>query len=1813
MKVILGVNDAVVSDSQLLRLVNFGNSVDGEGGAEPLFDVEYAMNVLKEDPALGARLLQLCGRNNSVFWNGDQAGRMGVRVIPKPNSIEAAGTNLFGFFLADVRKEYLEYISENPVEEIAPAADAGRVVTDYFPSGEFDSEIALREKDGHKFIHVDYYRPKRFQFDANLSGTTGHAMRDSDSGVATNTFVCPFGTDYHYKVRVGSAAEASYLYESGIRGELDYNALLTSLEGRGLVGKMRPAEREALIRDLRGQFDWMREQICTDSELRRRDIVDVSALVPDDSFGRSVYDMYTAPSPGHVLSRYIQNPGLLFSASENSVLKALAERRKGEPERFEVLPGKDVVRIAVVGSDTIGGRQVGRKAVERSVLEAGEDEGGRQILKRKRRFDMPMKSDADISADYAAFAARMDSILAGVPEGTRVELWTGGVTSDKSRTGTARMAERYVNERNGNVLGWNFETEGRFASRPGPNNDISVVSMDFFNKCYPVLLGLEHEAEFYMDAADLDSLVTFKESPTLRMDGVVCFTVAAARDNSVVDIFGSMAARVGVPLVHVSENRSEQEQRSALASASQSIYSLLTGNQDFGASLFAVRPRDRWDVNGSTILSNVDTALSLAVPVVMQPFEGVVPVGSVSYHTPFGAFVAMLAQEAGRDTIDDLNSIFRSEERPMLLLASYREFVKGVSPEVEERCMRRAVRMMSVADTRFSSILTNAGGDIVLPDSLGETRLFVDLDGNGENRFGVVLGAERDYAAALVEERRMREEKERQEVLEENARRQKLEVSRKAPGEKVRGGLPERPEDFQGAVWLIGTSSAPGAEIQDGNRSFVQWDDMNGQDPLVREMVTRQTISDGEGGQVPNNFVFLYPTNLAVFTGKDRMYNRKPSSRELHDCERTDPETGQKFVCAYGIPVKMNKFVNEPNNEDHFPCSFRMDDSASDFVDSIVLSDALARTAAIRHKASLCAVAREGDNGELWFPMSYVFGPKAKVNGKWTDSPHAAPVCARNLDKYLSMLYLGRNYPLNCIPLPSDSYDFIPGNEESKESALRRLISDVLFSLKVANATALQLNVPLRVPLDQDGRIDLGPGIPEEFRDSVERRVNSFIGAVNAENLAGGPLPVLERASILDYSRYASQMKIAQDLYLRPNDLALAFGRYDFRELRTGGVAPLHEMFFSMEDGTFFDVRDAALNRGKSNEEVSDYIKYEKNDLRRFVIRTNNPDKAEEFTCIVKSYIDRAKKINVEYRLLRDSEKGAKDLGMEGFIVVRSSNDRDLISSSDVGPDAYTQARQKSGGTTDKAPILVGRETTIFNSVSHFDGNDNNGYDGWEDARDGFRGYVQIRYTLPDGSLSEWQTLTDPELVKPVTMFTLNRKYNTDGNDFIINDRTLKMFLTAEAVRMSGDRFRMMDVEASKVEAVSKEVDMKPQQSVSEAKAESHEKQPVESAGKGKVYVSYWGNRSIPEDAFLVQISTSAPKGLEADARLESAYPDYKEMVAPHKDGVIDDAEYTRRYHESVLDPNRERIVNEVKGLMEEAGGKDIYLMCYCRPGAFCHRYLLNNFLNENGIECQECPEDRIKYTEGHVRLYGEKDYVSGSELIPQRQMSEPSVFDPPVPEDSHDSGIVFSESSGRYAQRTFENANAPDVDFTLQLAVDFSTAGEKSTARAAKDSLISVRIPVAKNGGIDMSRKAVSEAVRTVIDTLPEEFINGEEIGLNLAGNGIYTLSKSGITQEQVDEFVCRVHAGLLEKGVKVQSYRSGGQTGVDAAAGALAEVFGVPVTIHAPHGWTFRNEKGADVSDKQAFQDRFVPKRYASLKQKLFPAAKKSQGKTM
>ena len=175
------------------------------------------------------------------------------------------------------------------------------------------------------------------------------------------------------------------------------------------------------------------------------------------------------------------------------------------------------------------------------------------------------------------------------------------------------------------------------------------------------------------------------------------------------------------------------------------------------------------------------------------------------------------------------------------------------------------------------------------------------------------------------------------------------------------------------------------------------------------------------------------------------------------------------------------------------------------------------------------------------------------------------------------------------------------------------------------------------------------------------------------------------------------------------------------------------------------------------------------------------------------------------------------------------------------------------------------------------------------------------------------------------------------------------------------------------------------------------------------------------------------------------------------------------------------------------------------------------------------------------------------------------------------------------YRGRTLRNASA---DVTFAFAADFSTAGERLTKRSVLEQG-RVYCPIAYRGQL-----ATENAIQAAVVALNRP--GKPEVTLNIAGNGLYTLQRLG-DQAAVDayalDFLRRVLAAP-ELATAITQVRSGGQTGFDEAGVKAAHQLGLRTLVLAPKGWTFRTAEGRDVSDEQAFMQRFEQDRTHEMK---------------
>lgn len=165
------------------------------------------------------------------------------------------------------------------------------------------------------------------------------------------------------------------------------------------------------------------------------------------------------------------------------------------------------------------------------------------------------------------------------------------------------------------------------------------------------------------------------------------------------------------------------------------------------------------------------------------------------------------------------------------------------------------------------------------------------------------------------------------------------------------------------------------------------------------------------------------------------------------------------------------------------------------------------------------------------------------------------------------------------------------------------------------------------------------------------------------------------------------------------------------------------------------------------------------------------------------------------------------------------------------------------------------------------------------------------------------------------------------------------------------------------------------------------------------------------------------------------------------------------------------------------------------------------------------------------------------------------------------------------YGPRTFANAEA---DATWAYAIDFSTSGERLTARAAGARLLQTKVGTPSE-----------EAATTLLAHLRAL----RATTLNVAGNGLYTLAQHfpqmqpAALQARLDAYVLKVLARVHAQ-YPLAQVRSGGQSGVDQAGIVAGIALGIPTLALLPHGFRMRTAIGDDISmTYRAAWRRFLP----------------------
>lgn len=175
---------------------------------------------------------------------------------------------------------------------------------------------------------------------------------------------------------------------------------------------------------------------------------------------------------------------------------------------------------------------------------------------------------------------------------------------------------------------------------------------------------------------------------------------------------------------------------------------------------------------------------------------------------------------------------------------------------------------------------------------------------------------------------------------------------------------------------------------------------------------------------------------------------------------------------------------------------------------------------------------------------------------------------------------------------------------------------------------------------------------------------------------------------------------------------------------------------------------------------------------------------------------------------------------------------------------------------------------------------------------------------------------------------------------------------------------------------------------------------------------------------------------------------------------------------------------------------------------------------------------------------------------------------------------ILEEHKSSHYAPRTYYNAHRADL--TIAIAANYLTGGEVVTHKAAKDKYLALPLTTP---AIENARLLWRELKRRNVSVL------------NVAGNGIYTLSKYGYTQAGVNDYAFELLRHVVPHW-PITLVVSGGQTGIDTAGAVAAQALGIPAELCYPKGYKVRFEDGIDVSVTKEWLTEWLTKQVEQIK---------------
>ena len=183
--------------------------------------------------------------------------------------------------------------------------------------------------------------------------------------------------------------------------------------------------------------------------------------------------------------------------------------------------------------------------------------------------------------------------------------------------------------------------------------------------------------------------------------------------------------------------------------------------------------------------------------------------------------------------------------------------------------------------------------------------------------------------------------------------------------------------------------------------------------------------------------------------------------------------------------------------------------------------------------------------------------------------------------------------------------------------------------------------------------------------------------------------------------------------------------------------------------------------------------------------------------------------------------------------------------------------------------------------------------------------------------------------------------------------------------------------------------------------------------------------------------------------------------------------------------------------------------------------------------------------------------------------------------------------------------ANVKESNVTFGLGVDFTTKDEKAAEVAAGRKKTWYGIKLGSKSGAPKNFMPSDETIDKIVKNLEEAAQVGGGNIVNIVGNDIAALKKSGYSQADIDKYVFNVLSKVAEK-FKIEQVIGTGQTGVSEAAIKAAIKLGIPVKIRAHSGFRLRYPAPylatgykSQKNTKSDFMKRFLSKESKALQE--------------